>query len=79
MIVLRLAVFLMAMVTFAGILTLIVLTVPSLGMANATGMIGSAAIGTLISLPVTYFVSNAMAKNMSEGFGPHFNAKAEPV
>jgi len=63
MIVLRLAVFFMAMVTFAGSLVLVVLSAP-IGLDNATGVIGAAAVGTVISIPVTYFVSKAMAGKM---------------
>ncbi|OEJ67985.1 hypothetical protein [Magnetovibrio blakemorei] len=62
MIVLRLAVFLMALIVFVGVLVLCVLTMP-LGLNNAMGIIGAAGLGTLISIPVTYFV----AKKMSEG------------
>ncbi len=62
MIVLRLAVFFMAMVTFAGILVLGALTLP-IGMNNAMGIIGAVAIGTVLTIPTAYVV----AKKMSDG------------
>lgn len=62
MIVLRLAVFFMAMVTFAGILVLGALTLP-IGMNNAMGIIGAVAIGTVLAIPTAYVV----AKKMSDG------------
>jgi hypothetical protein len=52
----------MALIVFVGVLVLCVLTMP-LGLNNAMGIIGAAGLGTLISIPVTYFV----AKKMSEG------------
>lgn len=63
MFMLRFVVFLMAMVTFAGCLVLGVLTLP-LGLNNAMGIIGAVALGTVISLPVSYIVANKMAGGM---------------
>ena len=62
--VLRLAVFLMAMVTFSGILVLIVLDLP-LGLDNAMGVIGAVAIGTLLAIPTAFMVAKAMMGNQS--------------
>lgn len=62
MIVLRLAVFFMAMATFAGILVLGALTLP-IGMNNAMGIIGAVVIGTVLAIPTAYIV----AKKMSDG------------
>jgi len=62
MIVLRLAVFFMAMATFAGILVLGALTLP-IGMNNAMGIIGAVVIGTVLAIPTAYVV----AKKMSDG------------
>ena len=63
MLILRLVVFFMALATFSGSLILIALLAP-IGMNNAMGVIGAAALGAVISLPVTYFVSNAMTGKM---------------
>ena len=63
MIVLRLAVFFMALAVFAGVLILVVLTVP-VGVSNAIGIIGAVVIGTVISIPVAYVVANKMSSGM---------------
>jgi len=63
MIVLRLAVFFMALAVFAGVLILVVLTVP-VGVSNAMGIIGAVVIGTVISIPVAYVVANKMSSGM---------------
>jgi len=63
MIVLRLAVFFMALAVFAGVLILVVLTVP-VGVSNAMGIIGAVVIGTVISIPVAYVVANKMSEGM---------------
>ena len=60
--VLRLAVFFMAMVTFSGILVLIVLDLP-LGLNNAMGVIGAVGIGTVLAIPTAFMVSKAMMGN----------------
>ncbi|HEY9080738.1 hypothetical protein [Magnetovibrio sp.] len=64
MIVLRLAVFFMAMVTFAGSLVLAVLTMP-LGLNNAMGIIGAVAVGTAVAVPVAWVVANKMSAGMN--------------
>lgn len=63
MFMLRLVVFLMAMAVFAGVLILIALLAP-IGMNNAMGIIGAVVIGTVLAVPVTYVVANAMAGGM---------------
>ncbi|MCW8915783.1 MAG: hypothetical protein OQK24_08010 [Magnetovibrio sp.] len=61
---LRFVVFLMAMVTLSGILVLLALTLP-LGLNNATGVIGSVAIGTALAIPVSIIVAKAMMGNQA--------------
>lgn len=62
MLVLRLTVFVMVLIVLVGVLVLCAVTLP-IGMNNFMGMLGSAIVGTLLSVPVTYFI----AKKMSEG------------
>lgn len=59
--ILRLTIFLMASVVFAGTLVLIALLTPALN--NAMGVIAAAAIGFVAALVVTYVVSKKIGGN----------------
>ncbi|MEG3617461.1 hypothetical protein V5T82_03240 [Magnetovibrio sp. PR-2] len=56
---LRFVVFLMAMVTFSGVLVLAVLTIP-MGIDMFMGIAGAVGLGTVVSIPVSFMVAKAM-------------------
>lgn len=65
MFVLKFVVFVMAATVLAGSLVLTVLAAPGMGLDNATGVMGAAALGAALAIPVTVFVSKAIVKKMA--------------
>jgi len=61
--ILRLAIFAMASVVFAGSLLLVALLTPAFN--NAVGIIGASAIGFAIAIVVTIVVSKKISGNMT--------------